>query len=130
MQSKIFFKGSEIISSKASYLKSDNILQNMKDLAVLSAMDLIKIEGLDVRIKNSIEKFEKGMKIRTPAVRAPIQKLSKEWEELLIVHMARSSALISQLWDRAYKRAGKPNLNEYKSFRFPFEPEFVKPNYF
>jgi hypothetical protein len=43
--------------------------------------------------------------------------------------MSDSTAQLAAFWDEIYERAGKPDLSAYRSYRYPFKPDFVAPDY-
>ena len=43
--------------------------------------------------------------------------------------MSRSVLLLANLWDTAYEKAGSPDLSHYKSYRYPFTPDYIEVNY-
>jgi hypothetical protein len=44
--------------------------------------------------------------------------------------MARAAALLAKKWDEAYIAVGKPDLSKYQSYRYPFTPDYLKPDYY
>jgi hypothetical protein len=112
------------------FLLEPTVLEKMKALGEISGQEIPKIYKMDPIKKPSTEKSEKGMALRTPAERAPVETVSKKFQKLIVTDMARSSALLAQLWDEAYVKVGRPKLGAYKSYRFPFTPDFVPPDYF
>lgn len=132
LQSKIVREAKKIISSskKEKFLTEKTVLEKMRALSVLSFADIDAVLKADLLKNPSITKEEHGMKIRTPAVREPIEKTIKKFEPLIIKHMARSAALLATLWEQAYVEVGSPQLSGYRSFKYPFQPEFVVPDYY
>ncbi len=102
----------------------------MRALAALAFQDLPKIYALDPVKKPSSVKNEKGMSLRTAAERENAETVGAKYEKLLVTEMARSATLLAQLWDEAYEKVGEPKLNSYKSYKYPFTPDFVAPDYF
>lgn len=115
---------------QVQFLLEKTVLEKMRALADLSLQDVPKVYALDPVLEKSVEKNEKGMNLRTPAKRAPAETVSEKYEEMLVQQMARSATLLAQLWDLAYEKAGEPKLNSYKSYKYPFTPDFVPPDYF
>lgn len=140
LASKVVEKGKEIQNwalsknkkerEKAPFLNKGSVIEKMKALGLLSFPVIQKIYSLDPVKKPSVDKKEKGMSLKTPAERAPASSVANKYEPLIITQMARSAALLAQLWDQAYVEAGRPQLGVYKSYRFPFTPDFVPPDYF
>ncbi len=112
-----------------SFLKNQSVVENMKQLALISNKDLATIQKIDKVITPSSIKEEKGMKLKTPAVRANIEKMAPLFKPLITLHMARSAALLAKIWDDAYIQNGRPSLASHKSYKFPHKPDFVIPDY-
>ena len=129
MQARIAAEARKLKKSTPAFLKAGSVVEKMQALSALSYSDLKKIYKLDPVLKPSIIKKENGIEIKTPAVRKPAQEGYKVFNELIVKEMARSALLTAQLWDEAYVALGKPNLSAYRSFKFPFNPEFVPPDY-
>ncbi len=115
---------------KVPFLLEKSVVEKMRSLGAMSVEEIPKIYAMDPVKKASVEKGEKGMSLRTPAERAPAETVATQFSSLIINDMARSAALLAQLWDMAYVEIGEPKLNSYKSYRFPFTPDFVAPDYF
>ncbi len=132
LQAKIVKEARKLLaaSKKEKFLAEAAVLEKMRALSVLSFADIDAVLKADLLKKPSEVKEERGMKIRTPAQREPLEKTMKKFEPMIIKHMARSAALLAQLWDRAYVDAGKPALHGYRSFKYPFQPDFVMPDYY
>lgn len=128
--SKIVRKSKELQKQKVSFLKEKTVLEKMRALSALSQNDIQKIYEVDKVKSPSTLKEEKGMQIKKAAERLPAKETVKKFESLALLHMARSASLLAQLWDLAYVNAGKPSLTVYKSYKFPFQPEFVAPDYY
>ncbi len=54
---------------------------------------------------------------------------AKAFRALILRQMADSAAQLAQFWDDAYVAGGKPDLSKYRSYRYPFTPDFVAPDY-
>ena len=115
--------------AKGIKLYRQNVIESMRDLSKLSHADVAKVFQLDQVLEKSKIKEERGMKDKTPAKRKPACEVRPKFEKLIILHLARGASLLAQLWDQLYIDAGKPKLATYKSYRFPFEPEYVAPDY-
>jgi hypothetical protein len=112
-----------------TFLTANNTLEKMKALSITSYADVDLVLKADLLKKPSEQKEERGMKIRTVAEREPIENTIKKFEPLIVKHMARAAALLALLWDDAYLAAGKPNLDVYRSYKYPLMPDFVDPDY-
>ena len=117
-------------SKKEKFLAEGSVLEKMRALSALSFADIDAILKADLLTKTSTEKEERGMKIKTLAEREPLEKTFNKFEPFVIKHMARSAVLLAQLWDRAYVEVGTPKLSGYRSFKYPFQPDFVMPDYY
>ncbi|MFN7728307.1 MAG: hypothetical protein ACK5P7_04050 [Bdellovibrio sp.] len=116
---------------KAQFLRPGSVVERMKLLTDSSFVEIQKIYAVDPIIKKSELKKEKGMDLKTPAERKPIDKtIAKKFEPLVVTQMARSAALLALLWDEAYEQVGEPKLAAYKSYKYPFTPDFVAPDYY
>lgn len=115
---------------KAPFLKDGTVIEKMRALSEVSYQEIKEINKVDPVIKPSVIKIEKGMSLKTPAERKPASVGFKAFEKLIVQQMARSSALLAQLWDQAYVEAGEPAGKAYKSYKYPLQPEFVMPDYF
>lgn len=115
---------------KAPFLKEGTVVEKMRTLGDISNAEMKQIIKLDPVTKPSLVKEEKGMKLRTPAERQSAAVGFKKFEKLFVIEMARSAALLAQLWDQAYVEAGEPTIKAYKSYKYPLTPEFVMPDYF
>ncbi|MBC7466523.1 MAG: hypothetical protein H7256_11075 [Bdellovibrio sp.] len=116
--------------NKAPFLKPGSVVEKMRALGEISNSEMKDILKLDPMTKPSSVKEDKGMKIRTPAERKSAAVGFKKFEKLFVIEMARSAALLAQLWDQAYVEAGEPAIKAYKSYKYPLTPEFVMPDYF
>lgn len=112
------------------FLTEKTVVEKMRALATAAVQDIPIIYELDPVKEPSVQKSEKGMNIRTAAKRADAGTVAAKFEGLLVTEMARSAVLLAQIWDLAYKNAGEPKLNSYKSYKYPFTPDFVTPDYF
>lgn len=117
-------------NTEVAFLLLENPIEKMRALSALSAADLPALLKVDKVKKPSTVTSDKGMEIRTPAEREITPKMVKEFRKMQIKHMGRSAALLAQLWQRTYERAGKPELAAYKAYRYPHEPDFIPPDYF
>jgi hypothetical protein len=80
--------------------------------------------------KKSELKKELGMEIRTAAERPPAETIADKLQPLIVIELSRAATLLAQLWDEAYIKVGRPKLAAYKSYRYPFTPDFIQPDYF
>ncbi len=122
-------KAAQRLRPTADFLKGSSVLERMKSLTQLSHEDISQILRLDPIIKKSEERDEKGMSLKNPAQRKDADLVASKYRPLLVKHMARSAALLARFWDEAYEAIGKPKLTFYKSYRYPFQPDFIPPDY-
>lgn len=129
---KVVDKGNQYRKSESKYafLNEKSILARMRALAIEANQEIPKVFAMDKVKTPSTQKNEKGMSLRTPAEREPAEKMGPRFESLIVNDMARSAALLAQIWDEAYVQVGRPKLAAHKSYRFPRQPEFVVPDYF
>lgn len=113
-----------------SFIKPATTVEKMKALSIISIKDKDLIIKLDPVLKKSELKKEKGMELKTPAERKPASVAFKKMDKLIVNQMARSAILLAHLWDKAYSEAGSPKLSSYKSYKYPFTPDFVAPDYY
>lgn len=112
-----------------SWMKKGTVTARMREFSAMIAKDLSPIFKKDPVIKKSILEREKGMVLRTPAERKPAKVGWKNFETLTIKQMASSAKLLAIFWDEAYVALGRPDLSAYRSFRYPFTPDFIPPDY-
>lgn len=113
-----------------SFLKPATTVEKMKALSIISLKDIPKIYKVDPVIKKSELKKEKGMSLKTAAERKPASVAFKKMDKMIVDQMARGAILLAHLWDEAYISAGRPKLASYKSYKYPFTPDFIPPNYY
>lgn len=104
-------------------------LEKMRLFSQVSFEELSKTAKLDPIIKKSELKIENGMSLKTQAERKPAKFGSQQFEPIIVSQMARASVLLAHLWDEAYKSMGKPELGNYKSYKYPLTVDFVFPDY-
>lgn len=129
LQSQANSKNSAV-QKKVRFLNQKTVIDKMRALGEISLSEIPTIYKLDPIKKASSQKNEKGMSLRSEAERASPASLAPKFEALIVTEMARSATLLAQLWDEAYVQTGRPNLAAYKSYKYPFTPEFVPPDYF
>lgn len=115
--------------SQVPFLKAKTVIERMRALSEVSLSEIPAIYAADPVIKPSARKSEKGMDIKTAAERESAEKSAEKFGALIRPQMARAAALLAQLWDEAYVKAGRPKLAAYKSYKYPFTPDFVFPDY-
>jgi hypothetical protein len=131
--SKVIHRGEELqkkTSSEAAFLNGKTVLEKMRALAVVSRKDIPHIYGMDPVLKKSTENEHKGFFDRKPAKRQPAATVANRYQPILVTELARGAVLLAQLWDQAYEDAGSPDFQAYRSYKYPFTPDFVAPDYF
>ncbi|MBC7456690.1 MAG: hypothetical protein H7235_00310 [Bdellovibrionaceae bacterium] len=113
-----------------AFTQQKTVLENMRALAVASNNEVKDLFKADPIITKSILKEEKGMKIKTPAVRKSPEQGQKAFANFIVTEMARSALLLAKMWDDIYVEIGKPDFKAYKSYRYPLTPDFVMPDYY
>lgn len=106
-----------------------NTLEKMRNFSQSVLSQLPRILANDPVKKKSELKKEKGMSLRTPAVRESAEVGWRKLKSSVTDQMGSAASLLAHLWDEAYEKAGKPKLSTYRSFRYPFTPDFVAPEY-
>lgn len=114
---------------KAPYLKPGPIVERMRSFSESSFKDLELILKSDPVLRKSTFRKEKGLELKTPAERAPAREGWKKLGPTATQSMGRSAAFLAALWDEAFLSAGAPKLSAYRSFRYPFTPDFIPPDY-
>lgn len=112
-----------------SFTQQKTVIENMRALSEISAAETKDVLKQDPIITPSVIKIEKGMSLKTPATRRSAAEAYKKMNSLIVKEMARSSYLLAHFWDEIYKASGSPAIKAYKSYQYPFTPEFVKPDY-
>jgi hypothetical protein len=113
---------------KTDLVKGTNV-ERMRKISILSLPEIEKVYKIDKLDKPSEVRKEKGMDLKTAAVRSNAKKVAAKASPLIEEQMARSAALLAQLWDEAYVAIGRPAMTSYKSYRFPHTPDFIAPDY-
>ena len=100
-----------------------SIVEKMRRASILSVSEVPQIVALDSLIKESQEEGRVRAERRNPQEACPV------FRSLTVNQMARAAALLAQIWDRLYAEARKPSVGLYKSYEYPFTPDFVEPDY-
>lgn len=109
--------------------KAYSLLERMKKLAILSHKDIEAILKMDPIIKPSSLHREKGMELKTEAIRKPAAAVAKQFKPILVKNLARGAALLAATWEDIFSQAGQPPIDKDHSYRFPHEYEFIAPDY-
>ncbi len=103
-----------------------SVTERMKAISQSAIDDMPKVEKLDKLLKASVEGDSKKREL---AQRDSLDKACPKFYPLFLNQMARSSVLLAQFWDEIYAKAKKPHLKNYKSFRYPLNPDFIPLDY-
>lgn len=129
----LIFKQALVIDKNKTmkkFILEKTTLEKMRSLGALSNAEAKDIFKLDPIVTPSVVKEEKGLIIKTAAVRKSADIGQKKFSKLIVNQMARSSLLLATLWDEIYTEIGKPEFKSYKSYRYPLTPDFVMPDYY
>lgn len=99
------------------------VLDRMRAMSEKAAPEALLIESLDQVVEPSNSERLSALR-KSPSDACPV------FRELILVQAGRSARLLAAFWDEIYKKAGRPKLEAYKSYRYPFKPDFVAPDYF
>lgn len=129
---QILSESKKISKTKAfkNILAQKTTLEKMRALAEISHAEIQIILKKDPILKKSEEKSEKGMKLRTPAERKSAHEGLKIFGPMIVADMARGALVLAHLWDEAYVQMGTPAYEKYRSFKYPFTPDYIAPDYF
>lgn len=116
-------------SLKVPGIEKGTYLERMRNFSAIAFGEIDQIKKMDPIIKKSEYKNEKGLRIKADAERKPAQTVVKKFEPMILTQMARASVFLAQLWDEAYREAGKPDLKAYRSWKYPFKVDFIYPDY-
>ncbi|AZZ35690.1 hypothetical protein CIK05_02365 [Bdellovibrio sp. qaytius] len=116
---------------KATFMdKKLSVVERMRALAVISNGEVKAVLKADPMTAPSTFKIEKGISLKSAAKRQPPEVGQKKFDKLIVEEMARSAVLLASFWDKIYTEAGSPELKGYKSYKYPFTPDFVMPDYY
>lgn len=115
----------------ASYMKDKmSVVERMRAMSDISYSEMKTVFKLDPMTAPSTFKQEKGINIKSAAKRASAEEGHKKFEKLQVEQFARSAALLASFWDKIYTEAGSPEVKAYRSYKYPFTPDFVMPDYY
>ncbi len=97
--------------------------QKIRAVSIQAMREMPELDALDVLVKPSVAAT------KTAAKRPPVKESAKRFKSLLVKELARSAALLAEMWDAAYEAGGKPNLKVYRSYRYPLMPDYVPLDY-
>lgn len=115
---------------KNPFEAASSTIERMRILSELSTNEIREIWKLDPVTRPSSIKVEKGVSFKTPAERAGGKVGWTKFNKLIVEQLSRSAILLAMSWDEIYVSAGRPKITAYKSYKYPFTPDFVPPDYF
>lgn len=115
---------------QVKFLTAKNKIEQMRELTILSSNDIQAISEIDKTTTPSEKASAENNNTKKPAQRQSPSMTAAEYQPYIIKHMARSAALLAAMWDDAYVQVGRPDLSGYRSYRYPFTPDFVAPDYY
>lgn len=116
-------------NSRFTFLNENSTVAKMKGLALLAYSEIEAIQSKDHVLEKSQLDSKGPLVKKIPAKREDPSVTEKAFEPLILQQMARSAALLAQLWDEIYEKGGKPSVSLYESNRFPLQPNFIPPDY-
>ena len=112
------------------FIQQKSVIENCRQLSIVSNSEIKDVLKADVLLKPSSLKIDQGMSNKKTAERKDPSVTAKNFEKMITKQMARSSLLLAHLWDQMYEEAGKPEVKSYRSYLYPFTPDFVAPDYY
>jgi hypothetical protein len=128
MMSKIIKEAKAM--KKPKFIGQKSVVEDLRALSLVTYSEIKDVLKADKMISPSSLTVDKGVSSKKYAERKPPCENSKNFEKMIIRQMARSSLLLARLWEQMYQEAGSPQVEEYGSYRFPFTPDFVQPDYY
>lgn len=130
LEALVLKRARALAKNPPSFMKGTT-LERMRKFSALSLSEMAEVNRRDPILKKSVqEKGADGKWQRVkPAERQSADVGMKVFKDMIVLQMARSSLLLAQLWDEAYASVGKPDLSKYRSYRYPFTPDFIPPDY-
>ena len=116
--------------NQVRFLTEKNRIEQMRQLTILSSADIQSILDIDKITVPSEKAKPENNNTKQPAKRLAPEVTAAAYQPYIIKHMARSAVLLAAMWDEAYVKAGRPDLSAYRSYRYPFTPDFVNPDYY
>ncbi len=112
--------------------KSASALSPVAVILALTLDSLSELKELEKADRSCVIKasiaMDKG-KPKVPAQRKPVKDCLKAFKPLIVQRLATGADTLAYVWYEAWKQAGSPPLQDYKSYYYPVKPAFVKPDY-
>ncbi len=115
------FKAAEPMRAQAG--PWTNAVDKIRAVSIKAMAEMATLDSLDVILAPSVEAT------KTYAKRPSAADAAKHFRPLIVEQLARSAALLAEMWDAAYEAGGKPNLKAYRSYRYPLAPDYVPIDY-
>jgi hypothetical protein len=116
-------------SARREKISSGSFVDRMKLLSVAAASEIPALLKADKLLKPSKFSEAKGNPVKERAERPGAEVGAKAFKNLIVKQTGRSAAHLAAFWDEIYEKSGKPNLKAYKTYNYPFAPDFIKPDY-
>lgn len=121
-----------------STAEKPDVLCQAKSISLVARKELTTIQELDRLIppgetdtqdRSELESLPRGGKTHSKPKRRPAAEAAQDFKPLITRQLARAAATLAALWDEAYVAAGRPDLPDYFSSRYPISPEVVPLDY-
>jgi hypothetical protein len=119
----LFVQSANQTKDESLFDSSKDVIGRMRKMSEKSEPEAQQIETLDQVLEPSSSERRSALR-KSPSEACPV------FREMIVVQAGRSARLLASFWDEIYKKAGRPKLETYKSYRYPFKPDFVAPDYF
>ncbi|MGE0763520.1 MAG: hypothetical protein AB7N80_09610 [Bdellovibrionales bacterium] len=116
--------------AQVAFLTVKNNIEKMRQLTILSSQDVQALLDIDKISKPSEKPSPENNNTKKEAQRLKATETMMAYTPLIIKHLSRSAALLAAMWDEAYVQSGRPDMSKYRSYQYPFMPEFVTPDYY
>ena len=117
--------------SESSFLGKKSVFDRALELIRISLSEKDLLIRNDVILKPSVEKEERGMNLKEPAIREAPSRAVKKFQSMIVPELARSAVLLAQIWDETFSSNHVlPDDLPKKFTPLQLKPEAVMPNYF
>lgn len=106
-------------------------IERVREVSITTFKDIDAIRKRDVVLEPSkMVKNPDGSTTKVKAKRKDAKETAKVFRQLAVREMAAAALALAQSWDQIYNEAGRPDLKQYNSYRYPLAPDFVPLDYF
>ena len=98
-----------------------------RSVALAGSLDREKVIAIDFVQVASTQSSGQGR--GQAAKRDSYEKACPAFRSYIVDELALSAQALANLWDHAFTDAGNPNFSKYRSFDYPFTPDFVGVDY-